>query len=164
MALATTPSDRYLRPGWFTKHVVNRLARRLARLGLSPKGLRLLSVRGRRSGEWRTTAVNLLDLDGQQYLVAPRGVTEWVRNIRVAGGGELRVGRTVEAIEVDEVADADKPEVLREYLRRWKAEVRMFFDGIDEGATDAQLLEVAPGFPVFVVRAATRPARPDARR
>jgi deazaflavin-dependent oxidoreductase (nitroreductase family) len=151
---AATSTDRYLRPGWLTKHLVNRLARRLARLGVSPKGLRELSVVGRRSGEWRTTAVNLLDLDGRRYLVAPRGQTEWVRNIRVAGGGELRIGRRVEVIRVTELADADKPAVLREYLRRWKAEVKVFFDGIDVDATDEQLLEIAAGFPVFAVDAA----------
>lgn len=152
MTDATT--DRYLKPSWFTQHVVNRAIRRLARLGVSPKGLRELKVRGRTTGEWRTVAVNLLDLAGERYLVAPRGTTEWVRNIRVAGGGELRVGRRVEAIEVQELDDVDKPAVLREYLRRWKAEVKVFFDGIDVDATDEELLAIAPGFPVFAVNVA----------
>jgi hypothetical protein len=149
-----TTSARYLRPGWFTKHVANRAARRLVRLGWSPKGLRQLAVRGRTSGTWQTVPVNLLEVAGQRFLVAPRGQTQWVRNIRVAGGGELRVGRRVEAIEVLELADADKPAVLREYLARWKAEVKMFFDGIDERSTDDELLAIAGGFPVFEVRAA----------
>ncbi|MDQ2650153.1 MAG: nitroreductase family deazaflavin-dependent oxidoreductase [Actinomycetota bacterium] len=146
-------SDRYLRPGWFTKHVANRAARRLARMGVAPKGLRQLAVRGRTSGEWRSVPVNLLELDGARYLVAPRGHTEWVRNIRVAGGGELRLGRKVEPIRVRELADEDKPAILRAYLVAWKAEVKMFFSGIDEHSTDEQLLEVAPGFPVFEVLA-----------
>lgn len=145
---------RYLQPGWFTRQVVNRIMRRLARLGWSPKGLRQLAVRGRSSGEWQTVPVNLLELDGKRYLVAPRGQTQWVRNIRVAGGGELRVGRLVEAIEVTELDDADKPRLLREYLVRWKAEVKMFFVGIDERSSDEELLRIAPGFPVFEVRAA----------
>ena len=149
MTEATT--DRYLKPSWFTQHVVNRAIRRLARLGLSPKGLRELRVRGRKTGEWRTVAVNLLELDGARYLVAPRGTTEWVRNIRVAGEGELRVGRRIEAFAVRELADAEKAPVLREYLARWKAEVKVFFEGIDEHATDEQLAEIAPGFPVFAV-------------
>jgi deazaflavin-dependent oxidoreductase (nitroreductase family) len=147
-------TERYLRPGWFTKHVANRLARRLARMGVAPKGLRQLAVRGRTSGEWRTTPVNLLELDGRRYLVAPRGHTEWVRNIRVAGGGELRLGRKVEPIQVRELADEDKPAILRAYLVAWKAEVKAFFSGIDEHSTDEQLLEVAPGFPAFEVLAA----------
>jgi hypothetical protein len=129
--MPTATTTRYLRPSWFTKHVVNRIVRRLARLGVSPLGLRQLAVRGRTSGEWQTVPVNLLELDGRRFLVAPRGQTQWVRNIRVAGVGELRVGRRVEAIAVEELADTDKPIVLREYLRRWKAEVKMFFDGID---------------------------------
>jgi deazaflavin-dependent oxidoreductase (nitroreductase family) len=149
MTEATT--ERYLKPGWFTQHVVNRAIRRLARLGLSPKGLRELKVRGRTTGEWRTVAVNLLELDGARYLVAPRGTTEWVRNIRVAGGGELRVGRRTEAFAIRELSDDEKAPVLREYLVRWKAEVKVFFEGIDEHATDEQLAEIAPGFPVFEV-------------
>jgi deazaflavin-dependent oxidoreductase (nitroreductase family) len=152
--MTQTSTDRYLKPGWLTRHVMNRAVRRLARLGLSPKGLRELRVRGRRTGEWRTTAVNLLELDGARYLVAPRGATEWVRNIRVAGAGELRVGRRTEAFVIRELPDDEKAPVLREYLVRWKAEVKVFFEGIDEHATDEQLAEIAPGFPVFEVVAA----------
>jgi deazaflavin-dependent oxidoreductase (nitroreductase family) len=151
--MTETTTDRYLKPSWFTQHVLNRVIRRLARMGLSPKGLRELRVRGRKTGEWRTVAVNLLELDGTRYLVAPRGTTEWVRNIRVAGGGELRVGRRTEAFTIRELPDEEKPAVLREYLLRWKAEVKVFFDGIDEHATDDQLADIAPGFPVFEVLA-----------
>jgi hypothetical protein len=154
LTMPTTPTTRYLRPSWFTKHVVNRLVRRMARLGLGPLGLRQLAVRGRISGEWQTVPVNLLELDGGRFLVAPRGQTQWVRNIRVAGTGELRLGRQVEPITVEELADDDKPTILREYLRRWRAEVKVFFDGIDESATDEELLAIAPGFPVFAVRVA----------
>ena len=146
-----TATDRYLRPTWFTQHVLNRTIRRLARLGLSPKGLRELQVRGRTSGEWRTTAVNLLEVDGQRYLVAPRGHTQWVRNIRVAGEGRLRLGRRVEAIAVRELADEEKLPVLREYLVRWRSEVKVFFEGLDVDATDAELAGIAPGFPAFEV-------------
>jgi hypothetical protein len=146
--------SRYLQPGWFTKHVANRAARRLARLGWSPKGLRQLAVKGRTSGEWQTVPVNLLELDGKRYLVAPRGQTQWVRNIRVAGGGELRVGRQVEVIGVAELADGAKPPVLREYLVRWGAEVKMFFVGIDKDSSDDELGRIAPGFPVFEVQPA----------
>ena len=146
-----TTTTRYLRPSWFTHHVLNRSIRRLARLGLSPKGLRELQVRGRTSGELRTTAVNLLEVDGRRYLVAPRGHTQWVRNIRVAGEGRLRLGRRVEAIAVRELADDEKLPVLREYLVRWRAEVKVFFEGLDVDATDEQLAAIAPGFPAFEV-------------
>jgi hypothetical protein len=147
-----TTADRYLRPGFLTQHVANRLMKGLMRAGISMRGSHVLAVRGRTTGEWRTVPVNPLELDGHRYLVAPRGRTEWVRNIRVAGGGELRLGRRVTPFAVAEVADADKPAIIREYIRRWKAEVGMFFEGIDETSTDEQLLAVAPGFPVFVLR------------
>jgi deazaflavin-dependent oxidoreductase (nitroreductase family) len=121
----------------------------LTRAGISVWGSRVLAVRGRSSGEWRTNPVNPLTHQGSRYLVAPRGHTQWVRNMRVAGGGELRVGRRVEAFTATELADDQKPEILREYLRRWKFEVGVFFDGVDANAPEAKLLEIAPGYPVF---------------
>ena len=128
----------------------NAAVRWLTRRGISIMGSRVLAVRGRTSGRWRTTPVNLLGLDGERYLVAPRGHTQWVRNIRVAGGGELRLGRWVEAITVTEVDDTDKAPVLREYLRRWAWEVGRFFpDGVSASAPEQTLREIAPGFPVF---------------
>jgi deazaflavin-dependent oxidoreductase (nitroreductase family) len=129
--------------------IFNRTVNGLAKLGISLMGSRELAVRGRKSGEWRTTPVNLMTVDGERYLVAPRGHTQWVRNIRVAGGGELRLGRRVEPIVVEELADADKPPVLREYLRKWAWEVGRFFEGVDKDSPDSRLLEIAPGFPVF---------------
>jgi deazaflavin-dependent oxidoreductase (nitroreductase family) len=142
-------SERFQRPGWITTHVLNRIVAGLSRLGLSVYGSRVLEVRGRRSGEWRSTPVNLLRHDGGEYLVAPRGHTQWVRNLRAGGAGRLRVGRRIEAFTAVELADADKPPVLRAYLRRWKVEVGIFFDGVGPDSTDADLLRVAPDHPVF---------------
>lgn len=130
-------------------HVFNATVQWLTRRGISLMGSRVLAVRGRTSGQWRTVPVNLLVIDGERYLVAPRGHTQWVRNMRAAGGGELRLGRKVEAFAVEEVADAAKPPILREYLRKWAWEVGRFFEGVDKGSPDARLLEIAPGFPVF---------------
>ena len=124
--------------------------------GLPVAGSRILAVRGRSSGQWRTTPLNPLVVEGTRYLVAPRGHTQWVRNLRVSGTGELRVGRRVEAFTAREVADADKLPVLREYLRRWGWEVGQFFEGLDKHATDDQLRAVSHGFPVFQVEPATR--------
>ena len=148
---ATHLSPRYLAPGWFTQHVFNRVVVWSTRLGVSVWGSRELRVRGRVSGEWRKNAVNLLHHDGERYLVAPRGVTQWVRNLQAAGTGELRVGRRVEAFRGIEVADADKVEILRSYLRRWRMEVGVFFDGVGPDASDAELAAIAPGYPVFRV-------------
>jgi deazaflavin-dependent oxidoreductase (nitroreductase family) len=130
--------------------LMNRVANFLSKLGISVLDSRLLAVRGRQSGQWRTTTVNLMvPDDGHRYLLAPRGQTQWVRNIRVAGGGELRLGRKVEPITVTELADADKVPLLRFYLKRWGWEVGRFFEGLTKDATDAELAAIAPGFPVF---------------
>ena len=149
-----TAPDRYAQPGWFTRQVFNRAVRRLTRMGVSVAGSRELRVRGRSSGEWRTTPVNVVTVGGDRYLVAPRGTTQWVRNIRAAGGGELRVGRRIEAFRSAELPDDAKAPVLREYLRRWGWEVGAFFEGVDKSASDADLARIAPDFPVFQVLAA----------
>jgi deazaflavin-dependent oxidoreductase (nitroreductase family) len=147
----TTATDRYVAPGWFTRNIFNRVVAAATRIGLSVWGSRVLEVRGRTSGEWRATPVNLLTLDGQRYLVAPRGVTQWVRNLRASGEGRLRLGRRVEAFGSTEVGDDDKVEILRAYLRRWKAEVGVFFGGVGAESSDDELLAIAPNHPVFRV-------------
>src|SRR3954451_7487927 len=110
-----TTEQRYLEPGWFVRNVFNRCVRRLTRLGVSVWGSRELRVRGRSSGSWRTVPVNLLTVDGTSYLVAPRGVTQWVRNLRAAGSGELRVGGRVQPFTAEELPDEAKPPILRAY-------------------------------------------------
>jgi deazaflavin-dependent oxidoreductase (nitroreductase family) len=142
-------SARYVEPGWFTKNVFNRVVAWLTRLGISVRGSRILAVRGRTSGEWRTTPVNLLVFEGERYLVAPRGVTQWVRNIRVSGEAELRLGRGHEPIHVVELGDDEKPALLREYLRRWKFEIGAFFQGVGPDAPDEDIRRIAPDYPVF---------------
>jgi deazaflavin-dependent oxidoreductase (nitroreductase family) len=144
-------SDYYRAPGWLTRNVFNRLVAFLTRQGISVLGSRVLAVRGRKSGEWRTTPVNLLDYDGRSYLVAPRGEAQWVRNLRVAGTGELRVGKRAESFRGRELTDDEKVPVLRAYLMRWKAEVGIFFEGIGPDASDDQIRAIAPRHPAFEV-------------
>jgi deazaflavin-dependent oxidoreductase (nitroreductase family) len=129
--------------------VFNRFVRLLTRMGVTVYGSRVLAVRGRKSGTFRTTPVNLLEHDRERYLVAPRGVTEWVLNIRASGEGELRVGSRHEPIRVVEMPDDEKPEILRAYLRRWAFEVGMFFEGVGPEAPFEELRRIAPGYPVF---------------
>ena len=149
----TPQTRRYLMPtsaaGRLAGRLLNSTVAGLTELGISILGSRVLYVRGRKSGEWRSVPVNLLSYQGRNYLVAPRGHTQWVRNLRAAGEGELRVGSRVEKFKAEELADGAKPPILREYLRRWKIEVAAFFEGIGPDATDAELLAVAPGYPVF---------------
>jgi deazaflavin-dependent oxidoreductase (nitroreductase family) len=143
--------NNYREPGWFTKNVFNRLVSNLTKAGISVWGSRTLSVRGRTSGEWRSNPVNLLTFNGHDYLVAPRGQTQWVRNLRVAKSGELRVGRRVEPFTSVELPNEEKADVLRAYLKRWKMEVGVFFDGVNADSTDAEVALIAPDHPVFEV-------------
>ena len=142
-------SDHYRAPGWFTRNVFNRLVATLTGRGVSVLGSRVLAVRGRTSGEWRTTPVNLLSHDGRRYLVAPRGETQWVRNLRAAGTGELRVGSRAESFRGRELADDEKVPVLRAYLKKWRAETGIFFEGTGPGSTDEQIRAIAPKHPAF---------------
>jgi deazaflavin-dependent oxidoreductase (nitroreductase family) len=142
-------AERYQRPGWFTKNVFNRAVALLTRAGVSVAGSRVLEVRGRQSGEPRRTPVNLLTVDGSRYLVAARGHTHWVRNLRARGEGRLLVGRRAEPFSAEEVPDDDKPAILRPYLERWKWEVGAFFGGVGPDSSDEELRRIAPDHPVF---------------
>jgi deazaflavin-dependent oxidoreductase (nitroreductase family) len=146
---------RYIVPGWFTRRIFNPLVAFSTRRGLSLMGTRVLRVPGRRTGTPRETVVNLLPLEGERFLVSPRGHTQWTRNLRAATTAELRVGRRVEVVSATEVPDDQKLAVLREYLRRWRWEVGQFFEGIDDSSSDADLASAAPDFPVFKLGKAT---------
>ena len=148
------PVTHYRQPGWFTRNVFNRLVARLTRLGVSILGSRVLEVPGRKTGQPRRVPVNLLVLDDRAYLVSPRGHGQWVRNVRANDGRlDLLLGRNRTSYVAVEMADADKVEVLRAYLRRWKAEVGVFFDGVDATATDDELRAIAPKHPAFELHA-----------
>jgi hypothetical protein len=86
---------------------------------------------------------------GDEYLVAPRGHTQWVKNLRASGQGRLRVGRRTQPFSAVELSDHEKPELLRAYLKRWRFEVGAFFDGVGPTAPDEELRRIAPDHPVF---------------
>jgi deazaflavin-dependent oxidoreductase (nitroreductase family) len=136
--------------------VFNRAVAALTRAGVSVAGSRILEVRGRKTGEPRRTPVNLLTYDGTRYLVAPRGHTQWVRNLRARGEGRLLLGRRAEPFVAAELLDDDKLPILRAYLKRWKWEVGTFFDGVDDRSSDDELRRIAPDHPVFRVGPAGR--------
>lgn len=127
----------------------NALIRKLAEAGISIAGTRALSVRGRKSGKRRGVVINLLTVDGVDYLVSPRGNTEWVRNLRAAG--EIQIGPRwrPRPARVTEVADADKPAVLRRYLQRWYWQVKGYVSGLTPDSSDDELQIAAPSIPVF---------------
>jgi deazaflavin-dependent oxidoreductase (nitroreductase family) len=141
---------KYQKPDALTTRLVNPLIATLTKLGLSVRGSHILAVRGRKTGKRQEVPVNPVEVDGVRYLVAPRGDTHWVRNLRAAGEAELRVGQRREPIQAREIANASKPPVLRAYLRRWKRETGKFF-GVDDQASDEDLARIAPDHPVFQI-------------
>jgi deazaflavin-dependent oxidoreductase (nitroreductase family) len=144
-------AETFQAPGWFTRHVFNPLVAGLTKLGLPLAGSRVLEVKGRKSGEWRKTPVNPLDFEGERYLVAPRGEAQWVRNMRVSGGGRLVRGRRVEEFSATEVPEDERPPLLRAYLRKWKWEVGAFFRGVGPDSSDEELRRIAPNHPAFKI-------------
>jgi len=145
-----TATTHYRKPGWFTRTIFNRTVALFTRLGLSVWGSRVLEVPGRTTGQPRRTPVNLLTHDGRTYLVSPRGEGQWVRNVRANNGGlELLLGRGREHYTARELDDDEKLPVLRAYLRRWKAEVGVFFDGAGADSSDDELRAIAPKHPAF---------------
>jgi deazaflavin-dependent oxidoreductase (nitroreductase family) len=145
-------SERYQPPGWFTKNVGNRFVAVLTRIGLPVAGSRVLEVRGRKSGEPRRTPVNPLELEGDRYLVAPRGDTQWVRNVRVNPDARLLSRGRGEEIRLSEIGDAAaKVPILRAYLEKWAWEVGAFFGGVGADSSDQELARIAPDHPIFRV-------------
>ena len=144
-----TSPTRYIAPSSSMDIAFMKAVRWLTEHGVSLLGSRVLTVRGRKTGTPQSVPVNLLPLEGERYLVAPRGNTQWVRNARVAGEVELRVGRRVERVRLVEVPAADRVPVLRVYLQRWGWEVGRFVEGLTRKSTDAELAAAAPGMPVF---------------
>jgi hypothetical protein len=152
MSSLPTPAH-YKQPDWFTRNVMNPAIRGLTRLGLSVRGSRILEHRGRTTGELHRTPVNPLTIDGTEYLVAPRGETQWVRNVRQSGGHcVLILGQRRKICTLTEVPVEDSVPILRVYLRHWKFETGQFFGGISPDATDEEWAAEAPRHPVFVVR------------
>src|ERR1700682_737813 len=107
----------YRKPDWFNNHIFNPSIALMTRAGISVWGSRVLRVRGRKSGEWHSHPVNLLAYDGEQYLVSPRGLTQWVRNIRVSGGGQLVLGSKVQRFAAVEIPNSEKAPIIRNYLK-----------------------------------------------
>ena len=117
---------------------------------VGPNGL--ITIRGRKSGLLRTTPVAIIAVSGRRWVWCPWGDVQWVRNLRVAKQGELRVGRRTERFVATEVPDDEKPPILRAYLQRWKAEVGVFFSGVSATSSEADVHRIAPDHPVFRIR------------
>jgi deazaflavin-dependent oxidoreductase (nitroreductase family) len=121
----------------------------LARHGLSIAGTAEMSVRGRKSGRMQRIPVNPHTYDGTRYLVSARGHSQWVRNMRAAGGGELRVGRKAREFTAVELPDEEKLPIMRTYLEKWGWEVNQYFQGVTAKSSDEEIIAAAPDHPVF---------------
>lgn len=110
-------TEAYLRPNWLMQRVVNPV---LMRVGAFPT----LAVQGRKSGEWKTVPVNVLEMDGVSYLFAARGTTEWVRNLRVSGEGEIRQRGKRRRFSATELSKTEKPPIIEAYLKKWGWQIK----------------------------------------
>ena len=141
-------TDRYDQPN-LAARVLNEVFRGLAEAGVSIAGTHALRIRGRKTGKLRGVVVNLLSIDGRQFLVSPRGNTQWARNARAAGQVEVGPRWHGRVVGIEELTDAAKPEILKPYLKRWYWEVKGHVGGLTPESSDEHLRAVAPSIPVF---------------
>jgi deazaflavin-dependent oxidoreductase (nitroreductase family) len=113
----------------------------------------LLQVRGRKSGKIYSTPVNLLVLNGKMFLVAPRGLTQWVRNAEVAGEVMLKKGRRLQRFKLRNLDPAEKPPVLKAYLDNFRREVQPYFP-VPSGSPPQAFENIAGDYPAFELLAA----------
>ncbi len=126
----------------------NKMLGKLISLGIGPGHMRVLEVRGRRSGRRYATPVDPIEVDGCTYLVAPRGQTQWVRNARAAGAVVLRRGASARTYPVTELGTDERAPLLKAYLNAYQTEVRRYFP-IGADADLESFNEIAEMYPVF---------------
>lgn len=143
-------SVRYDEPNR-TARAANALIGWLAELGISIAGTRALRVRGRKTGKSRGVVVNVLRVDGVDYVVSPRGNTQWVRNVRVAGVVDVGPRWRRRRLRITEVADPAKADLLKRYLDRWYWEVKGHIAGLTPDSGDDEIHAAAPSIPVFAL-------------
>jgi deazaflavin-dependent oxidoreductase (nitroreductase family) len=135
------------------ERVFNRVFGFLVGLGLGFSHNYLLQVRGRKSGRLYSTPINLLELGGKRFLVAPRGRTQWVRNAEAAGEVTLKKGTTQQKFRLRPIPDADKPEILKAYLDNFKREVQRYFP-VPAGSPVQAFGALTQSYPAFELIAA----------
>jgi len=134
-------------PTGFEKFM-NRAFGFLINLGLGPAHIHILEVRGRKSGKLYSTPVDLLELNGKSYLVAPRGRTQWVRNAESAGEVVLKKGSKRTRFRLRSLPDAEKTAILKAYLDSFRNEVQRFFP-VPAGSPPESFAEIAASYPAF---------------
>jgi deazaflavin-dependent oxidoreductase (nitroreductase family) len=143
----TANTGKYQPPSAF-EAMFNRTFGFLAGLGLAPKFIYLLEVRGRKSGKIYRSPVNLMEIAGKKILVAPRGRTQWVRNAEASNEITLKRASFRQAFALRPIADTDKPPLLKEYLDRYASAVKKFFP-VPPGSPVEAFRDIAQAYPVF---------------
>ena len=141
------PRQAFLRPSLVEKWF-NRLFGLFVGWGFGLSHNYLLEVVGRKSGRIYSTPVNVLDHNSKRFLVAPRGEAEWVRNALAASHVWLKKGRTRQRYGLRPVSDVEKPELLKEYLDRYKTTVQRYFP-VQAGSPPKAFSGIAVHYPVF---------------
>jgi deazaflavin-dependent oxidoreductase (nitroreductase family) len=143
----TAPLPAFREPTAIEK-LFNRTFGFLVGLGVGPAHIYVLEVRGRKSGKIFSTPVDLLEMNGKRYLVAPRGRTQWVRNAEAAGEITLKKGSKRQKYGLRPLSDVEKLPVLKAYLDSFKKEVQRYFP-ILAGSPPEAFAEVASSYPAF---------------
>lgn len=143
-------SVRYDEPNR-TARAANALIGWLAEWGISIAGTRALRVRGRKTGKSRGVVVNVLRVNGVDYLVSPRGNTQWVRNVRAAGVVDVGPRWRRRRLRITELADPAKADLLKRYLDKWYWEVKGHIAGLTPDSGDDEIHAAAPSIPVFAL-------------
>ena len=140
-------AQHFVKPS-LTERIFNRLFAVAIGFGMGLGHNYVLEVRGRKSGRIFSAPVDLLEVGGRRYLVAPRGETNWVRNARAAGRVTLRKGRRRDEFAVREVGVAQRPELLKAYLDRFALTVQRYFP-LPRESPVSEFASIAERYPVF---------------
>jgi deazaflavin-dependent oxidoreductase (nitroreductase family) len=135
---APTPGERFF----------NRLFGFLVGMGIGFRYNYLLQVRGRKSGKIYSTPIDLLELGGKKFLVAPRGRTQWVRNAEAAGEVTLKKGSLRLRFRLRSIPESDRPPLLKAYLDQFKREVQSYFP-VPAGSPVEVFVPLATTYPAF---------------
>jgi deazaflavin-dependent oxidoreductase (nitroreductase family) len=130
------------------ERIFNRVFGFLVGIGLGFSYNYLLLVRGRKSGKLYSTPINLLELAGKRFLVAPRGRTQWVRNAEAAGEVTLKKGSRLSKFRLHPLPDAEKLEILKAYLDTFRREVQTYFP-VPAGSPVQAFADLASNYPAF---------------
>jgi hypothetical protein len=130
------------------ERIFNRIYGFLVGIGVGFSYNYLLQVKGRKSGKLYSTPVDLLEMEGKRFLVAPRGRTQWVRNAEVAGEILLKKGRQSSRFKMRPLVGPEKLWVLKAYLDRFRREVQGYFPVPADSPAEA-FEQVAENYPAF---------------